>query len=59
MCSDFDKHGELAQIHPLVENLDDAGEYISVWEMSKKGMLDLPHAIRGYCEVKIAFIIAR
>jgi len=34
MSSDFDKHGEEAQTHPLVENLDDAGEYISVWGMS-------------------------
>jgi len=49
MSSDFDKHGEEAHTHPLVENLDDAGEYISVWGMSKEGILALPHSIRGYC----------
>ena len=45
MSSDFDKHGEEAQTHPLVENLDDAGEYISVWGMSKEGILTLPHPL--------------
>jgi len=49
MGSDFDKHGEEAYAHPLVENLDDAGEYISVWGVSKEGILALPHPIRGYC----------
>jgi len=46
--SDFDKHGEEAHSHPLVENLDDTGEYISVREMSQEGILALPHPIRGY-----------
>jgi len=49
MGSDFDKHGEEAKTHPLVENLDDAGEYIPVWGMSKEGILALPHPIRGHC----------
>jgi len=49
MGSDFDEHGEEAHTDPLVENLDDAGKYISVWEMSKEGILALPHPIRGYC----------
>jgi len=31
MGSDFDKHGEEAHTHHLVENIDDASEYISVW----------------------------
>jgi len=34
MGSDFNKHGEEAHTHPLVENLDDAGDHISVWGMS-------------------------
>ena len=42
MGSDFDKHGEEAHTHPLVENLDDAVEYISVWGMSKEGSLPPP-----------------
>ena len=37
MGSDFDKHGEEAQTQPLVENHDDAGEYVSVWGVSKEG----------------------
>jgi len=45
MGSDFDKHGEEAKTHPLVENLHHAGEYISVWEMSKEGILAHPHPI--------------
>ena len=49
MGSDFDKHGEEAETHPLVENLDDAGEYISVWGVSKEGILAPPPPIRGYC----------
>jgi len=49
MGSDFDKHGEEAQTHPLVENHDDAGEYVSVWGVSKEGIFALPHPIRGYC----------
>jgi len=49
MGFDFDKHGEEAKTHPLVDNLDDAGEYIPVWGMSKEGILALPHPIRGYC----------
>ena len=39
MGSDFDKHGEEAHTHPLVENLDDTGEYISVRGMSQEGIL--------------------
>jgi len=49
MGSDFDEHGEEAHTHPLVEDLDDAGEYISIWGMSKEGILALIHPIRGYC----------
>jgi len=49
MGSDFDKHGEEALTHPLVENLDDAGEYISVWGVSKEGILAPSHPLRGYC----------
>jgi len=49
MGSDFDKHGEEAHTHSLVENLDDAGEYISVWGMSKAKILALPYPIRSYC----------
>jgi len=49
MDSDFDKHGEEAKTHLLVENLDDAGEYIPVWGMSKEGILALPHPIRCNC----------
>jgi len=44
MGSDFDKHGEEAHTHPLVENLDDTG----VRGMSQDGILALPHPIRGY-----------
>ena len=49
ICSDFDKYGEEAHTHPLVEDLDDAGEYISFWGMLEEGILALPHPIRGYC----------
>ena len=49
MSSDFDKHGEEAKILPLVKNLDDVGEYIPVWGMSKEGILALPNPIRVHC----------
>jgi len=45
MGSDFDKHGEEVHTHPLVENLADVGEYVSVWGVSKEGILALPHPI--------------
>jgi len=48
MDSDFDKNDEEAHTHPLVENLDDVGEYI-FYVMLKEGILALPHPIRGYC----------
>jgi len=48
MSSDFDENGEEAHTHPLVENLDDTGEYISARGMSQEGILALPHPIRGY-----------
>jgi len=47
MGSDFNKHGEEAQTNPLVQNLDDTGEYISVREMSQEGILALPHPVKA------------
>jgi len=44
MDSDFDKNDEEAHTHPLVENLDDVGEYI-FYVMLKEGILALPHPI--------------
>jgi len=32
-----------------LKNLDDVGEYIPVWGMSKEGILALPHPIRVHC----------
>ena len=49
MGSDFDKHDQEAHTHPLVEDFDDAGEYIAVCGMSKEGILAPPHPIRGNC----------
>jgi len=48
MGSDFDKHGEKAHTQPLVENLDDTGEYFSVTGISQERIPALPHPIRGY-----------
>ena len=39
MVSNFDKHGEEAKTHSLVEKSDDA----SVWGMTKERVLALPH----------------
>ena len=35
MGSNFDKHGQEAKTHPLVEKFDDASEYIPVRRMTK------------------------
>jgi len=42
MGSDFEKYGEEAHTHPLVENLDDTGECISVWGCRRRGSLPFP-----------------
>jgi len=49
MGSNFDKHGEEAETHPLVENLDDASEYISSRGMTKERALALPNPILRHC----------
>ena len=49
MGSNFDKHGEEAETHPLVENLDDASEYISIRRMMKERVLALPNPILRHC----------
>jgi len=49
MGSNFDKHGEEAKTHPVVENLDDASEYIPVRGMTKERVLALPHPIQSHC----------
>jgi len=45
MGSNFDEHGEEAKTHPLVENIDDASEYVLTWGSTKEGVLALPHPI--------------
>jgi len=54
MGSDFDKHGEEAKTHPLVEKLDDASEYIPVRGMTKEKVLALPNPIRSHCHESFA-----
>jgi len=45
MGSNFDKHGEEAKTHPLVENLDNASQYIPIRGMTKERVLALPNPI--------------
>jgi len=45
MGSNFDEHGEEAKTHHLVENLDNASEYIRIRGMTKERVLALPNPI--------------
>jgi len=45
MGSNFDEHGEEAKTHHLVENLDNASEYIHIRGMTKERVLALPNPI--------------
>jgi len=45
MSSDLNENGEESETHPLVKNLDDASEYVPIWEVTKEMVLALPHPI--------------
>jgi len=45
MRSDFNENGEESEIHPLVKNLDNASEYVTIWGVTKERILALPYPI--------------
>jgi len=62
--SNFDKHAEEAETCPLVEDLNDASEYIPIRGMTKERVLALPNPIRrhyhesfGVCENHTGLVV--
>jgi len=43
--SNFDEHSEEAKTHLMVENLDDASEYVHIRDMTKERGFALPRPI--------------
>jgi len=45
VSSDFNEDGEESEIHPLVKNLDDASQHVTIGGVAKKRVLALPHPV--------------
>jgi len=47
MSSDFNKDGEESQseIHPVMKDLDDASQYVTIGGAAKKRVRALPHPV--------------